>query len=109
MNDSHCLWERHFIYNPLTESELEKKLFKHEAFNAVRAYYNTISPTPLDKKFFENFVSGCVHSHEFWGDDDNWVATWWIDTMTNKVLAKFINITTDKKSPLAQMLAPIPK
>jgi hypothetical protein len=109
MNDSHCKWVRHFIYNPITENEDELLIFNQEAFNAVRAYYNTISATKLDRKFFEHFVKSCVYSHEWISENDNWIETWWIDMMTNKVLAKFVNITTDKKSPLALMLAPLPK
>lgn len=110
MNDSHCLWSPHMTYNPFTEDELEYELFKSEAFSVVRAFYNLTSPTSMGPLFFESYVKNCIHSHEFVeAATGRWLMTVWLDRWTNKVLAKFINKTQDEKSPLAQMLAPIPK
>lgn len=110
MNDAHCLWHPHLTYNPFTEDELEYELFKSEALSVVRAFYNLTSPTSMGPLFFENYAKNCIHSHEFVeAATGRWLMTVWLDRWTNKVLAKFINKTQDEKSPLAQMLAPIPK
>jgi hypothetical protein len=110
MNDSHCLWIEHITYNPFTEDDFEYEAFNAEAFAVVRSFFNLTSPTQMGPLFFANYVKNCIRSHEFVdAETGRWLMTMWVDRWTNKVLAKFINKTQDGKSPLAQMLAPIPK
>ncbi len=110
MNDRHCHWIEHITYNPFTNDELEYEMFMHEALSVVRSFYNLTSPTQMGPLFFANYAKNCIHSHGYEDEDTGrWIMTIWIDCWTNKVLAKFINKTQDENSPLAQMLAPLPK
>jgi hypothetical protein len=110
INDSHCGWLPHLTYNPYTDDVFEMENLLDEAQNIVRHFYNISSPTPMGPLFFDNYFRNCIDSLEVIDHKTgSWIMTAWVDRWTHKVLAKFVNRTQDEKSPLAQMLAPIPK
>lgn len=110
MIDSHCDWIPHITYNPYTDDVFEMENLLHEAKEIVRHFYNINSPTQMGPLFFDNYFRNCIAQHELIDHQTGaWILSAWVDRWTNKVLAKFINRTQDEKSPLAQMLAPLPR